>query len=135
MRNLPLVVTSRLSNFSESEKRAYFEEFDRKKKSVFVAYLLLIPLGWHYAYLRKWGLQALCIVSLWGLLIWWIIDWFRVPSLVRNFNKDLSIELLNNFAWVSKKEIPEMKERANIIQSKKEISGMSLNDYYRLKNK
>ena len=127
--DLPLIVLNRLTDFSNTEKKAYFDEFERKKKSVFVAYLCLIPLGWHYAYLKKWGLQALCIVSLWGFLIWWIIDWFRIPSLVRNYNKDLSIELLNNFAWISKKETEVVN---NSLTEKKNL-GMSLNDYYKMK--
>jgi len=127
--DLPLIVLNRLNDFSETEKKAYFDEYKRKKKSVFVAYLCLIPLGWHYAYLKKWGLQALCIVSLWGFLIWWIIDWFRVPHLVSNFNKDLSIEILNNFSWVSKK-----KEEVNNFSTERKKSNISLNDYYKMKN-
>jgi len=134
MQNLPLIVQNRLLDFSDSEKIAYYELYNDNKKSVFIAYLFLIPLGWHYAYLKKWGLQVLCILTAWGFLIWWLIDWFRVPTLVRNYNNNLSIEILSNFVWVSKKE--EISANKSKIEDWiKKNPNMSLNDYYRLNNK
>lgn len=131
--NLPLIVENRLRDFSINEKDAFYEEFNRKKKSVITAYFCLILLGWHYAYLKKWGLQALCLVTLWGLLLWWIVDWFRVPALVREYNKDLSVELLNNFSWVSKKEVSKDTSSASTKMSEwmKENPNSTINDYYR----
>lgn len=101
MRNFPLFVQNRLNEFKPEYRQAFLEEFDKKKKSVFVAYLLLIPLGWHYAYLKRWGSQILCIVTFWGLLLLWIVDWFRLPSLVRKYNDDLSMDIIKGYNWVS----------------------------------
>ncbi|WP_304142724.1 TM2 domain-containing protein [Mesoflavibacter zeaxanthinifaciens] len=129
-----LAVQQRLKDFSATEKKAYLDEYNRKKKSVFTAYLLLIPLGWHYAYLKKWGLQVLCFLTLWGFLLWWFIDWFRVPSLVKNYNKDLSVSLLNNFNWVSNKRDDTSENTSEIQKWLKNNPNSSLNDFYRLKN-
>lgn len=87
----PKIVQLKLADFTEEEKKAFRQEYNRKKKSRGIGYLMLFPLGWHYAYVGKWGLQALCILTLWGFLIWWIIDWFRIPSIIANYNKDLAI--------------------------------------------
>ena len=129
--NFPLITQQRLQDFSEAEKQAYLNEYKRKKKSVFVAYLFLLPLGWHYAYLRKWGLQILCFLTLWGFLLWWFVDWFRVPSLVRNYNQDLSIALLKDFSWVSERK--KTNDAPTAIQKwLKENPSASLNDFYKL---
>ena len=54
----------------------------------------------NYAYVKKWGSQLLCFVTLWGLLLWWIIDWFRVPSIIRRYNKDLSIKIMTEMSLI-----------------------------------
>ena len=101
---LPLIVKQRLQDFSSTEKAAYYEELNRRKKSIAVGYLCLIILGWHYAYVKKWGTQIVCLLTFWGLLIWWVVDWFRIPSIINEYNKNLSVELLDSFSWVTKKE-------------------------------
>ncbi len=72
-------------------------------------------------------------MTLWGFLLWWLIDWFRVSNLVKNYNKDMSIELLKNFAWVSKKESSNSEESSGIKEWLKVNPSASLNDLYRLK--
>ncbi len=56
-------------------------------KDLVTAYLLWAFLGAHYAYVGKWGVQILFWLTLGGLLIWWAIDVFRVPSMVRKANE------------------------------------------------
>lgn len=55
-------------------------------KNVVTAYLLWACLGAHYAYVGKWGVQIFFWLSLGGLLVWWAIDVFRIPSMVRKAN-------------------------------------------------
>ncbi len=94
---VPLLVQQKLLNLSDTEKSVYYELYNRKKKSIFVAYLLLFFFGWHYGYIKKWGLQIAFITTLGGLMLWWLIDWFRLPSLINSYNKELSLSLLKQF--------------------------------------
>lgn len=73
------------------------------KKSVLASYLFWVFLGWvggHRFYLRKPGTAVLMIVLLvmstilglipfFALLIWWIIDAFLIPGIVRRHNKEV----------------------------------------------
>lgn len=131
----PLVVQNRIVDFSPAERDAYVEMYNRNKKSVFTGYICLIPLGWHYAYLNKWGSQILCIITLWGFLPWWIVDWFRLPNLVKEYNADLSLRLLNNFSWISpSKQVVEDKQISpnKVFQEwKKTNPSSTINDFYR----
>lgn len=58
----------------------------KKIKEVSTAYILLILLGAHYAYLGKWGVQILFWLTFGGLGIWWLIDLFTLRSKVKQYN-------------------------------------------------
>ena len=100
--DLPKMVQSELSTLSQSAHNAFVEEYNRRSKSVGVGYLLWLFLGWHYAYLGKWGVQLLYWLSIGGLFIWCFIDLFRVPSMVRDYNKDVAIDVLRDLRGVSR---------------------------------
>ncbi|MGG6231824.1 TM2 domain-containing protein [Tenacibaculum sp. SDUM215027] len=57
-----------------------------KVKSTGTAYILLLFLGAHYAYLGKWGVQFLYWFTLGGLGIWALIDLFTMSSKVEKYN-------------------------------------------------
>ena len=80
---------------------SFIEEFKRKKKSVAAAYVLWLLLGVHYGYLGKWWIQLLYWFTLGGLLIWAIVDIFRIPSMVRNYNKDVAIDVFRDLKIIS----------------------------------
>jgi hypothetical protein len=92
--NLPSMVREGLSRLSISRQEQFIEEYRRKTKSTGIAYLLWFLLSLHYVYLGKWGLTLLMWITLGGFFIWWFIDVFRIPSMVRNHNKDASIDIL-----------------------------------------
>lgn len=93
---LPSAVRSELAHLSDREQTYFVEEFRRRCKRVFWAYTLWFLLGWHYIYLRKWGLQFLYWLTLGGLWIWALLDLFRVPGMVRNYNKDIAFAVLKD---------------------------------------
>ena len=132
MANFPLIVENKLSQMSTSERNAFLNEYNRRKKSVLIGYLLLIPLGWHYAYVKKWGTQILCWITLWGLLIWWLIDWFRIPFIVGRYNKDLSVKIMTEMALIyGNSSINNSNNSEGDLEKWiKENPGKSLNDYY-----
>lgn len=131
--DFPLIVENRLKVMSNSEKNAFYEEYKRRRKSVFVGYLLLIPLGWHYAYVKKWGTQILCWVTLWGLVIWWLIDWFRIPFIIGRYNRDLSVKIMTEIALIyGNTSISKATNIENNLEIwLKENPEKSLNDYYK----
>jgi len=102
MPKLPAMVSNELVLLSQQQQIAFREEYERRSKSMTVCYLAWLLLGWHYAYLRKWGVQVLYWVTAGGFLIWMFIDLFRVPSLVRNYNKDVGVVVMRDLRTISR---------------------------------
>jgi hypothetical protein len=132
MANFPAIVENRLNEMSNSDRNAFYEEYERRRKSVLVGYLLLIPLGWHYAYVKKWGTQFLCWFTLWGLFLWWLIDWFRIPSIVGRYNKDLSVKIMTEMSLIygNKSVSINANSESDLEIWLKENPSKSVNDYY-----
>ena len=99
---LPTVVRSQLAGLSPNEQNQYLEEYHRKCKKLYLAYIFwflspfLLMIGVHYIYFGKPGWAIMFWVSIGGLFIWWFIDIFRMPSIVRSFNKDVAVDVLRN---------------------------------------
>ena len=100
--NLPAMVRNELAKLSSQKQEEFLEEYERKEKSIFVGYILWLLLGWHYAYQKKWGIQILFWITAGGLFIWWIIDIFRVPGMINNYNKDKAIEVMRNLRAITR---------------------------------
>ncbi len=65
--------------------------FDYARKRLSVAYLLWLfagLLGAHRFYLDREGTAALQFFTGGGLVVWWLVDLFLVPSMVRAYNRD-----------------------------------------------
>jgi hypothetical protein len=86
-----------LNELTESEKIVFDFEFERRKKSKLIAWLLWAFLGWHYGYVNKWWLQVLYILTFGGACIWMFIDIFRIKKLINNYNQNLTFEILSKF--------------------------------------
>ncbi len=95
---LPSMVRTELSWLSPSDQEAFLEEFRRRSKGLGVAYLCSL-LYCHYGFLGRWGmtvimwLAALVTFGAAGL-IWWLIDLFRMPGLILNYNRNIAVEVL-----------------------------------------
>lgn len=98
---LPSMVKNELAKMSAQKQEEFVEEYKRKAKSVGIAYLLIILIGMHYGYLRKWGLQVVFWLTAGGLFIWCLVDLFRIPGLVKNYNKDIATEVMRNLKAIS----------------------------------
>lgn len=99
---LPAMVKTELAKMPEDKQAAFVEEYQRKKKSVGWAYFfLLVCLGIPYGYLGKWGLQFVYWFTGAGALIWLIILLFTLPKLVRDYNKDVALEVMRNLKVLS----------------------------------
>lgn len=100
-KNLPTLVKDEVLKLSPTKQEQFVEEYKRRAKSENTGHILWFFLGWHYIYLRKWGLQFLYWFTLGGFLIWVIVDFFRVPGMVRDYNKDVALSVLKDIKAVS----------------------------------
>jgi hypothetical protein len=100
--NLPSMVRNELAKMSAQKQEEFVEEYKRKSKSLGFAYLFLVfVFSIHYGYLGKWGLQIVFWLTGGGFLVWWFIDLFRLPGLVKDYNKDIATDVMRNLKSVS----------------------------------
>lgn len=99
--SLPAMVRNELIKLSPQKQEEYLEEYERKKKSMGMAYVAWFFLGWHYAYLGKWGWQIFFSLTLGGLVVWWLISAALIPGMVHNYNKDKAVDVMRNLKAVS----------------------------------
>lgn len=90
------LVLAELAKLTPAQQAQFTEEYDRRKKTTDTASLCWFFLGWHYAYLGKWGVQILFWITCGGFFLWWIVDLFRLGSLVRDHNRDVATDLLRD---------------------------------------
>ena len=99
---LPSAVRRALKEGGSDIQSDFLEEYKRKAKSAGIAYLLWFFLGWHYAYVGKWGVQVLYWVTAGGLFFFWALpDLFRIPGIVRRVNADIAMDAMRNLRAVS----------------------------------
>ena len=99
--DLPATVRNELDMLPAQRQKEFLEEYGRKAKSTGPAYVLWFLVGGHYVYLRKWGVQFLFWLTVGGLLVWWLVDLFRIPGMIRDFNTDVAVEVLKNVKAVA----------------------------------
>ncbi len=85
-------------------------------RSVGIAYLLFFLFGAHYAYTNKWGTQILFWITLGGLGIWALIDLFRIPGIIYDFNDPIFDEL----EWIEEQEREDFLEFRRMEYARKE---------------
>lgn len=105
---LPSMVERNLSAMSEEAQEQFWEEYNRNAKSGFTIFVCWLLLGWHYAYLGKWGVQLLFWLTGGGFLIWLFLDFFRIWGMVSEYNKTAAIEALKNVKVLMMESQPTM---------------------------
>jgi len=91
--SLTRTVREQLAYLSPDQQRAFLWRYRAQAKSPLIA-LCFLPLGWHYLYLRKRGLQVLFWLTLGGLAAWWVADVFRIRRLVRDYNRRVASHVM-----------------------------------------
>ena len=97
---LPIMVRSEFAKMDVLSQAEFLGEYQRRRKGLALAYFASF-LSLHYAYVGRFGLTLLCwLVGLLtmgiALVIWWIIDLFRMPSIIANKNADIAIDVLRD---------------------------------------
>jgi len=93
--SLPSIVRHELTTLPPHTLQAFLEEYYRQKKSTALAYLLWF-FGFHYLYVGKWALFIIFFLTFGGMFFWWLIDIFRVPGIVGDYNKDVAVRALTS---------------------------------------
>ena len=95
---LPASVQNVISRMDTRSQNAFFLEYNKRKKKLLISYILWFVFALYYAYNKKIGLQFVFWFTLGGLWIWWIVDLFRIPSIVRDGNATIAREIANTLA-------------------------------------
>jgi hypothetical protein len=102
--SLPDGMESRLKSMSDDDFKAYRQMFKKRGKSMGDAYLFWIFVAAHYPYIYGWKGVLIWILFI-GLsimtfgfvgLIWWAVDFFRIPGMVKDNNREIAIKTLQD---------------------------------------
>ena len=89
----------------EKAQKEYYKEYTRLKKTTDMTYVSHFLGGLSYGYLGSWSKQLFfyfaCLTGFGA--IWWLINLFRVPLLVRQANSDLSLKIIRHMQKKYKK--------------------------------
>lgn len=107
---LPTMVKSEVMALPDSQRSAFFEEYTRRRKVTVLGYVAWLILGSHYAYIGgRWLVQVVFWLSSLSIVIgavWWLIDLFRIPMMVRNHNRDVAIAVIQELQRVTPGQRP-----------------------------
>ena len=81
--DLPPLVRSDVERLAPEQQSLFLEEYRRKSKSNYEAYVLWITLAGHYLYLGRWVPTLLMWTTFTVFTIglaWWLIDTFGIPG-------------------------------------------------------
>lgn len=95
IKELPNDVCEKLKNLSIDTQVQFLDQYFKKSKSHEIAYcFMLLGFASHYLYVKKYKLQLLFWLTGGGLLVWFVIDMFRVKNLVSQFNRKVAFDVL-----------------------------------------
>ena len=96
--SLPAAVAGEVLNMPYFQQSQFIDEYRRRSRELAIAYLFQIFLFAHYGYLGRWGLQIAFWLTGGGLMIWWLVDIFRLPGMVAEYNHWVALELLREMS-------------------------------------
>jgi len=95
--HIPATVREALSKLPPVLKDEFWEEYQIQSRNVAISYLLWLippPFSCHYLYSRHLVKQILFTVTCGGLFLWWFVDFFRVPQIVKAENRNSARKIL-----------------------------------------
>lgn len=93
MKELEEFLSSKFRTLSAEKKSELLALYKKKRKTGVIVVFWLFNL--HYAYVGRWKRFFLFFLSFGGLLIWWLIDFFRLDTILRECNKKKAEELFD----------------------------------------
>ena len=80
------------SALTDSQKIHLKTLYQKERKNDFIYFWWFFNL--HYAVVKKWKLLILFLLSFGGLCIWWLVDLFRIPTILKEYNSNKARELI-----------------------------------------
>lgn len=82
-------VSDTLANLPREKQQEFLGVYNKRKKTIWMAYLrwVFFPYN-HYAYLELNIQMAIYLLSLAGIGMWMLVDIFRIPGMVRKYNRE-----------------------------------------------
>lgn len=91
IKSLPPSIQQVVASMDPQSQNTFFNEYLKKRKRKSVGWILwLIPITWHYLYVGRAGLQFAFWFTGGGFGIWWLVDLFRMPSIIRSKNEAIA---------------------------------------------
>jgi len=94
--DLPFAVNAQVATLPEDLQKEFLKEYNRRSKNIVIPYVLHFLFPAHYLYLDKILLQIFFWITFGGFGLWWLIDIFRIPSLVRKRNAEIADDILRH---------------------------------------
>lgn len=94
--DLPFAVNAQVATLPEDLQKEFLKEYNRRSKNIIIPYVLHFFFPAHYLYLDKVLMQILFWMTFGGLGLWWLIDIFRMPGLVKKRNAEIADEVLRH---------------------------------------
>lgn len=100
VKSLPPTVQHTVAQMDSASQNAFFNEYEKMKKKTSLAYIAWFFIGFHYLYTKKVGVQF----AFWATWfvgigeIWWVVDLFRMPSIVRSCNEGIARDALQTLS-------------------------------------
>lgn len=98
--SLPPTVQHTVAQMDTMSQSAFFNEYEKKKRKLAIAYVAWFFIGFHYLYTKKVGVQF-AFWATWFIgigEIWWVVDLFRMPSIVRSCNEGIARDALQTLS-------------------------------------
>lgn len=76
----------------------FFLEVKKRSRSVRAMVILAVIFPIQLFFLRKVPLGVLFWLTLGGLGVWWIVEWFLTPGRVRAYNNEVATEILSEMS-------------------------------------
>ena len=96
-RDLPATVMEAVEKLPPVLQQEFHEEYalaEKKRGLSYLFWLIPPPFSCHYFYNSRVFTQILYSLSAGGFLIWWIVDFFRIPQIVEDENRKTARKFL-----------------------------------------
>lgn len=90
-----------IKKLSPESQIMLMKDFESKKMSSTVARIMRF-FWWHYAYMGQRGKQFIYRATLFGLLVWWIVEAFRLNGKIDKYNDSIMSDLLIKYKLYDK---------------------------------
>jgi hypothetical protein len=93
MKELEEFLSSKFRTLSDKKKSELLKIYKKKRKTGVIIVFWLFNL--HYAYVGRWKRFFWFFLTFGGLLIWWLIDFFKLNTILKEYNKKKAEELFD----------------------------------------